>query len=160
MKASPGGDQRSDDAEQDAGKNPACDDESVNFNSKDAQGESNGLPIEGDKAEPAGQQGPDRTCQHRFLEKTPADRDAAVAEGLEGAHLAFHFLELGRGERAVREVELVVGELGEKGIHPNVDFFSGIVYQKLGIPTDAFTPIFAMARVSGWLSHWLAPRAH
>lgn len=55
--------------------------------------------------------------------------------------------------------ELVVGELGEKGIHPNVDFFSGIVYQKLGIPTDAFTPIFAMARVSGWLSHWLEQMA-
>lgn len=48
----------------------------------------------------------------------------------------------------------VVAALGDKGIHPNVDFFSGIVYQKLGIPTDVFTPIFAMARVSGWLAHW------
>ncbi len=48
----------------------------------------------------------------------------------------------------------VLEHLGEKGIHPNVDFFSGIVYQKLGIPTDVFTPIFAMARVSGWLAHW------
>ncbi len=50
--------------------------------------------------------------------------------------------------------EEVVEHLGDKGIHPNVDFFSGIVYQKLGIPTDVFTPIFAMARVSGWLAHW------
>ena len=49
----------------------------------------------------------------------------------------------------------VVAHLGEKGIHPNVDFFSGIVYQKLGIPTDVFTPIFAMARVSGWLAHYV-----
>jgi len=48
----------------------------------------------------------------------------------------------------------VVEHLGDKGIHPNVDFFSGIVYQKLGIPTDVFTPIFAMARVAGWLAHW------
>ena len=48
----------------------------------------------------------------------------------------------------------VVGHLGARGIHPNVDFFSGIVYQKLGIPTDAFTPIFAMARIAGWLAHW------
>lgn len=48
----------------------------------------------------------------------------------------------------------VLEHLGAKGIHPNVDFFSGIVYQKLGIPTDVFTPIFAMARTVGWLAHW------
>ena len=48
----------------------------------------------------------------------------------------------------------VVKHLGGRGIHPNVDFFSGIVYQKLGIPTDVFTPIFAMARITGWLAHW------
>ena len=35
---------------------------------------------------------------------------------------------------------------GEKGVYPNVDFYSGIVYEKLGVPTDIFTPIFAMAR--------------
>ena len=45
--------------------------------------------------------------------------------------------------------------LGPKGIYPNVDFYSGIVYQNLGIPKDLFTPIFAIARVVGWLSHWL-----
>jgi citrate synthase len=45
--------------------------------------------------------------------------------------------------------------LGPKGIYPNVDFYSGIVYQSLGIPRDLFTPIFAIARVAGWLAHWL-----
>ncbi len=45
--------------------------------------------------------------------------------------------------------------LGPKGIYPNVDFYSGSVYQNLGIPKDLFTPIFAIARVVGWLSHWL-----
>jgi citrate synthase len=45
--------------------------------------------------------------------------------------------------------------LGPKGIYPNVDFFSGIVYLSLGIPKDLFTPIFAVARVAGWLAHWL-----
>ena len=45
--------------------------------------------------------------------------------------------------------------LGGKGVYPNVDFYSGIVYQSLGIPRDLFTPIFAIARVAGWLSHWL-----
>lgn len=48
----------------------------------------------------------------------------------------------------------VAEKLGGKGIYPNVDFYSGLVYQKLGIPTDLFTPIFAIARVAGWLAHW------
>ncbi|QDU85169.1 Citrate synthase [Planctomycetes bacterium Pla163] len=49
--------------------------------------------------------------------------------------------------------KVVVERLGDKGIHPNVDFFSGIIYQKLGLPTDQFTPIFAIARAAGWLAH-------
>jgi len=53
------------------------------------------------------------------------------------------------------ELERVVeGKLGHKGIYPNVDFYSGLVYRKLGIPSDLFTPIFAIARVAGWLAHW------
>ncbi|MEY2976780.1 MAG: citrate synthase [Prochlorotrichaceae cyanobacterium] len=53
------------------------------------------------------------------------------------------------------ELEKVVSEnLGHKGIYPNVDFYSGLVYRKLGIPTDLFTPVFAIARVAGWLAHW------
>ena len=55
---------------------------------------------------------------------------------------------------ATRLEEEVTRHLGHKGIYPNVDFFSGIVYQKLGIPTDVFTPVFAIARISGWLAHW------
>lgn len=54
-----------------------------------------------------------------------------------------------------QEMEIVVAEkLAHKGIYPNVDFYSGLVYRKLGIPTDLFTPIFAIARVAGWLAHW------
>ncbi|MGF1492415.1 MAG: citrate synthase [Microcoleaceae cyanobacterium] len=53
------------------------------------------------------------------------------------------------------ELEAVVSErLGHKGVYPNVDFYSGLVYRKLGIPDDLFTPIFAIARVAGWLAHW------
>lgn len=53
------------------------------------------------------------------------------------------------------ELERVVEEkLGYKGIYANVDFYSGLLYRKLGIPTDLFTPMFAIARVSGWLAHW------
>jgi len=43
--------------------------------------------------------------------------------------------------------------LGHKGIRPNIDFYSGILYHQMGIETDLFTPIFAMARVAGWLAH-------
>lgn len=57
--------------------------------------------------------------------------------------------------RIARQVEkLSESTLGAKGVCPNVDFYSGIVYRKLGIPTDLFTPIFAIARVAGWLAHW------
>ncbi len=44
--------------------------------------------------------------------------------------------------------------LASKGIYPNVDFYSGLVYRKLGIPRDLFTPVFAISRVAGWLAHW------
>ncbi|MUW15287.1 citrate synthase [Halorubrum sp. CBA1125] len=43
--------------------------------------------------------------------------------------------------------------LVEKGIAPNVDFYSGAVYDSLGIPMDMYTPIFAMSRAGGWIAH-------
>jgi citrate synthase len=53
------------------------------------------------------------------------------------------------------EVERVAAEhFGAKGVYPNVDFYSGIVYDKMGIELEFFTPIFAIARVAGWLAHW------
>ena len=50
-----------------------------------------------------------------------------------------------------------VGEelLASKGIHANVEFYSGVLYKTMGLDEDFFTCIFAMARVSGWLAHWL-----
>jgi citrate synthase len=68
------------------------------------------------------------------------------------------FVETGRPKQYQLAVELervAAGLLGPKGIYPNVDFYSGIVYQSLGIPRDLFTPIFAIARVAGWLAHWM-----
>src|SRR5205085_1336406 len=58
-------------------------------------------------------------------------------------------------ELALELERVAAGVLGPKGIYPNVDFYSGIVYNALGIPRDLFTPIFAIARVAGWLAHWL-----
>lgn len=51
------------------------------------------------------------------------------------------------------KIEEVV--LEEKGLKPNVDFYSASVYHALGIETDLFTPIFAVSRTSGWLAHML-----
>lgn len=42
-----------------------------------------------------------------------------------------------------------------RGIHPNVDFYSGVVYSDLGIETRFFTPVFAVARIAGWVGHIL-----
>jgi citrate synthase len=54
------------------------------------------------------------------------------------------------------EVERVGEELlAGKGIHANVDFYSGVLYKTMGFDEDFFPTIFAMARVSGWLAHWL-----
>jgi 2-methylcitrate synthase len=41
----------------------------------------------------------------------------------------------------------------EKGLYPNVDLYSAVVYRYLGIPTDLFTPLFVMSRVVGWAAH-------
>lgn len=57
-------------------------------------------------------------------------------------------------ETALELERVAAGLLGPKGIYPNVDFFSGIIYHALGVPIDFFTPIFAIARCVGWLSHW------
>jgi citrate synthase len=45
--------------------------------------------------------------------------------------------------------------LTERGIAPNVDFYSGTVYYQLGIPIDMYTPLFAMSRTGGWIGHVL-----
>jgi len=45
--------------------------------------------------------------------------------------------------------------LREKGLHCNVDFYSAPVYNMLGLSTDLYTPIFALARVVGWTAHIL-----
>ena len=43
-------------------------------------------------------------------------------------------------------------------LYPNVDFYSGVIYKALGIPTNMFTVLFAMGRLPGWIAHWLEMR--
>ncbi len=58
--------------------------------------------------------------------------------------------------RKLKVIEQVMArEVGHKGIWPNVDFFSGSLYELLDIPVELFTPIFGIARVVGWTAHIL-----
>ena len=59
------------------------------------------------------------------------------------------------GQPELYEMSKVIHEtvVGEKGLLPNVDFYSATVYYSMGIPLDLYTPIFATSRVSGWLAH-------
>ena len=43
----------------------------------------------------------------------------------------------------------------ERKLYPNVDFYSGLIYQALNIPTSMFTPMFALARSAGWIAQWI-----
>ena len=45
-----------------------------------------------------------------------------------------------------------------KGVSANIDFYSGFVYHMLGLPTELFTPVFAMARIAGWSAHLMEER--
>ena len=42
----------------------------------------------------------------------------------------------------------------QRKLYPNVDFYSGIIFQAMNIPMSLFTVIFALARTVGWLTHW------
>ncbi|WP_214408822.1 citrate/2-methylcitrate synthase [Sphaerisporangium fuscum] len=59
--------------------------------------------------------------------------------------------------RMSKEMEEVV--FAEKGLYPNVDFYAATVYHYLGIPTDLFTPVFSVSRMSGWTAHVIEQHA-
>lgn len=60
-------------------------------------------------------------------------------------------LEIAKG---LEEVALKDDYFVERKLYPNVDFYSGIIYRALGIPTDMFTVMFALGRLPGWLAQW------
>ena len=56
--------------------------------------------------------------------------------------------------KQLEEVALKDEYFVERGLYPNVDFYSGIIYRALGIPTDMFTVMFAIGRLPGWIAQW------
>lgn len=76
-------------------------------------------------------------------------RDLAIEKGLQKE---FDFLEL-LEERAINAFMTFKGTGINKQVSTNVDFYSGFVYQAIGLPTEVYTPLFAMSRVTGWTAH-------
>ena len=69
--------------------------------------------------------------------------------------------QMGRTKSPIFELALKLEEVAlkdeyfiEKNLYPNVDFYSGIIYRALGIPTSMFTVMFAIGRSVGWVAHW------
>ncbi len=56
--------------------------------------------------------------------------------------------------RELEQVALEDGYFVERNLYPNVDFYSGIIYRAMGIPTEMFTVMFALGRLPGWIAHW------
>ena len=56
---------------------------------------------------------------------------------------------------ALEEVALEDPYFIERKLYPNVDFYSGLIYEAMGFPSEFFTVLFAVARTSGWVAHWL-----
>jgi citrate synthase len=69
------------------------------------------------------------------------------------AHLGVKdpLLDLAKG---MEEIALRDDYFVSKKLYPNVDFYSGIIYRAMGIPTDMFTVMFALGRLPGWIAHW------
>ena len=67
-----------------------------------------------------------------------------------------------RGKTKWHEISRKIEEImhREKGMYPNVDFYSASTYYMMGIPLDLYTPIFAVSRISGWTGHILEQYAN
>lgn len=76
-------------------------------------------------------------------------RELAKEKGLEKE---FTFLELIE-ERAIETFMNFKGNLVKKRVCANVDFYSGFVYEMIGLPKEVYTPLFAMSRITGWTAH-------
>jgi citrate synthase len=61
--------------------------------------------------------------------------------------------------KSLEEVALSDDFFIQRKLYPNVDFYSGIIYRAIGVPTNMFTVMFALGRMPGWLAHWKEMRA-
>jgi citrate synthase len=89
---------------------------------------------------------------HRIYKTT--DPRAKILEDL-GHEVAKTSSERKYFDMSLKLRDYLAKKMAGKPLYPNVDFFSASVYRMLGIPTDLYTPIFALARITGWTAHLL-----
>ena len=83
------------------------------------------------------------------------DPRATILQKLSASLLKNKTVTLSKSFKTALEVEKICEELlAHKGVYPNVDFYSGILYKEMGFDAGLFTPIFAVARSAGWMAHW------
>ncbi len=75
----------------------------------------------------------------------------ACDEVLEALDISDPLLDIAK---ELEEVALKDSYFVERNLYPNVDFYSGIIYRAIGIPTNMFTVMFALGRLPGWIAHW------
>jgi citrate synthase len=56
--------------------------------------------------------------------------------------------------KQLEQVALEDDYFKSRNLYPNVDFYSGIIYKAIGIPTEMFTVMFAIGRLPGWIAQW------
>ena len=54
----------------------------------------------------------------------------------------------------LEEIALKDSYFVDRKLYPNVDFYTGLIYKAMGIPTNMFTVLFALGRMPGWIAHW------
>jgi citrate synthase len=80
----------------------------------------------------------------------------AADEVLEQLGVADPLLDIARN---LEEIALKDDYFVERKLYPNVDFYSGIIYRAMGLPTEMFTVLFALGRLPGWIAHWKEMRS-
>ncbi len=85
------------------------------------------------------------------------DPRATIIRGI--CHEVLQELKTGKGRlftlaRQLEEIALSDSYFKDRRLYPNVDFYSGIIYRALGLPSTMFTPMFAVGRTAGWAAHW------
>ena len=90
------------------------------------------------------------------------DPRATILEKMIKTYIKKNGLSLSNRFETALEVEKICDELlSQKGVYPNVDFYSGILYSEIfSFTKEHFTPIFAMARSAGWVAHWHEQVSH
>ena len=82
-------------------------------------------------------------------------RARIIQEHMEAVFEATEYNPLVEIARELEKHALADDYFTERKLYPNVDFYSGIIYEALGIPTDMFTVIFAIPRTAGWVAQWM-----